>query len=43
MEGEGVDVAIMLCEYSSKATAIQPIEDLLPIAEYNPQRFKTLA
>ena len=43
MAGEGVDVAIMLCEYSPKATGIQPIEDLLPIAEYNPERFKIMA
>src|SRR5215211_4194463 len=43
MAGEGVDVAILLSEYSPKATGIQPIEDLLPIAEYNPERFKLMA
>ncbi len=43
MEGEGVDVAFLLCEYSPKATGIQPMEDLLPILEYNPERFKPMA
>jgi uncharacterized protein len=43
MAAEGVDVAILLCEYSPKATGIQPIEDLLPITRYNPERFKLLA
>ncbi len=43
MAAEGVDVAILLCEYSPKATGIQPIEDLLPITHYNPERFKVMA
>src|SRR5262249_7065853 len=43
MEGEGVDTALLLCEYSPKATGIQPIEDLLPIVEQNPRRFRLLA
>ena len=43
MAAEGVDVAILLCEYSPKATGIQPIEDLLPIIEYNPERFRPMA
>jgi predicted TIM-barrel fold metal-dependent hydrolase len=41
--GEGVDVAILLCEYSPRVTGIQPIEDLLPIIEYNPERFRLMA
>jgi predicted TIM-barrel fold metal-dependent hydrolase len=40
--GEGVDVAILLCEYSPRVTGIQPIEDLLPIMEYNPERFRLM-
>lgn len=40
---EGVDVALMLCEYSPKVTGIQPIEDLLPIAAHNPGRLKMIA
>lgn len=43
MAEEGVDVAILFSEYSPKATGIQPIEDLLPITEYNPERFKVMA
>lgn len=43
MEGEGVDTVLMLCEYSPKATGIQPIEDLLPLVEHNPARFRLMA
>lgn len=43
MHGEGVEIAVLLCEYSPLATGIQPIEDLLPIARYNPDRFRMLA
>lgn len=43
LDGEGVDVAILLCEYSPKATGIQPVEDLLPIVRHNPRRFRFLA
>jgi len=40
---EGVDHALLFCEYSPRATGIQPIEDLLPIVEYNPARFHLVA
>src|SRR6266542_1230667 len=40
---QGVDVAVLLCEYSPLVTGIQPVEDLLPIVEYNPDRFRFLA
>lgn len=43
LEAEGVDVAVLLCEYSPLATGIQPVEDLLPILEHNPARFRFLA
>ena len=43
LEAEGVDVAIMFCEYSPLSTGIQPIEDLLPIAAFNPARLRFLA
>ena len=33
---EGVDIALLLCEYSPKATGIQPIEDVLPLARHSP-------
>ena len=40
---QGVDHAILLPEYSPKATGIQPVEDLLPLVEHNPARFAFLA
>jgi uncharacterized protein len=43
MESEGVDRAILLCEYSPKVTGNQPVEDLLPIIKHNPERFAFLA
>jgi predicted TIM-barrel fold metal-dependent hydrolase len=35
LDAEGVDVMLMFCEYSPKATGIQPIEDLLPLAAHD--------
>ena len=43
MDGEGVDVAILFCEYSPKSTGIQPVEDLVPILSHNPARFRLMA
>ena len=43
MAAEGADRVILLCEYSPKVTGIQPVEDLLPIVKYNPERFTFLA
>ena len=43
LESEGVDHAILLCEYSPKTTGTQPAEDLLPIIKHNPVRFAFLA
>ncbi len=31
LAGQGVDVALLLAEYSPKVTGIQPVEDLLPL------------
>src|ERR1700743_1647121 len=39
LEREGVDRALLFCEYSPRATGIQPIEDNLPFVEYTPTRF----
>ncbi len=39
----GVDVALLLSEYSPKATGTQPIEDLLPLTAHNPQRLRAVA
>jgi predicted TIM-barrel fold metal-dependent hydrolase len=43
MASEGVDVAILFCEYSPKSTGIQPVEDLIPILGHNPERFRLMA
>jgi predicted TIM-barrel fold metal-dependent hydrolase len=40
---EGVDVALLMSEYSPRVTGIQPVEDLLPLLEYNPRRFRLIA
>src|ERR687887_449419 len=40
---EHVDIALMLCEYSPKVTGVQPIEDLLPLVKYDPQRMRPIA
>ena len=43
LEEEGVDLAILFSEYSPLTTGIQPVEDLLPIVEHNPDRFRFMA
>jgi predicted TIM-barrel fold metal-dependent hydrolase len=43
LAGEGVDVALLFAEYSPKATGIQPIEDLLPLARHDPDRLRLVA
>ncbi|HKT04008.1 MAG TPA: amidohydrolase family protein [Rugosimonospora sp.] len=40
---QGVDVGLVLCEYSPKTTGIQPAEDVLPLTGYNPDRIKLIA
>jgi hypothetical protein len=40
---EGVDTALLFCEYSPKATGYQRFEDLLPLVEVNPRRFRPVA
>src|SRR4029079_12362794 len=42
-EEQGVDHALLFCEYSPKATGYQRFEDLLPIVEHNPVRFRPAA
>jgi uncharacterized protein len=39
---EGVDVALVLAEYSPKVTGIQPVEDLLPLTELFGTRFRMI-
>jgi predicted TIM-barrel fold metal-dependent hydrolase len=43
MADEGVDVALLFCEYSPKATGYQRFDDLLPLVEHNPRRFRPVA
>jgi predicted TIM-barrel fold metal-dependent hydrolase len=43
MAQEGVDIAILFAEYSPKSTGIQAVEDMLPIIDYNPDRFRLMA
>ncbi|MCF8589928.1 amidohydrolase family protein [Gordonia liuliyuniae] len=40
---QGVDAALLLCEYSPKATGMQLFDDLLPLVEHNPVRFRPVA
>ena len=40
---EGVDVALLFCEYSPKTTGYQAFDDLLPLIEHNPRRFRPVA
>jgi uncharacterized protein len=42
-ESEGVDVALLFCEYSPRATGYQQFDDLLPMVERNPRRFRPVA
>jgi predicted TIM-barrel fold metal-dependent hydrolase len=43
VEAEGVDLALLMSEYSPRVTGIQPVEDLLPLLEHNPRRFRPIA
>jgi predicted TIM-barrel fold metal-dependent hydrolase len=42
LEGEGVDIGMLMCEYSPKVTGMQAIEDMLPIAAADPRRIKVI-
>jgi uncharacterized protein len=41
--GQGVDHVLLFTEYSPKTTGIQPIEDVLPLVEASPVRFRPVA
>jgi hypothetical protein len=43
LAAEGVDIGLLMCEYSPKVTGTQAIEDMLPIAAGNPDRIKIIA
>src|SRR5215510_11084346 len=40
---EGADHVLLFTEHSPKVTGIQPIEDILPLVEQNPARFRPVA
>jgi predicted TIM-barrel fold metal-dependent hydrolase len=42
LAAQGVDVALVLAEYSPKVTGIQPVEDLLPLTELFGGRFRMI-
>ena len=42
-EEQGVDAALLFCEYSPRTTGMQLFDDLLPIVEHNPERFRPVA
>jgi hypothetical protein len=41
--GEGVDTALLFCEYSPRTTGYQAFDDLLPLVEHDPRRFRPVA
>jgi predicted TIM-barrel fold metal-dependent hydrolase len=43
MQAEGVDHALVICEYSPRTTGMQPAEDLLPLTAHDPGRFSLVA
>lgn len=40
---DGVDRVLLFCEYSPKATGWQTIEDMLPLVDHDPERFRIVA
>jgi hypothetical protein len=42
LDGEGVDIGMLMCEYSPKVTGMQAIEEMLPIAAADPRRIKVI-
>jgi predicted TIM-barrel fold metal-dependent hydrolase len=43
LDGQGVDVAVVLSEYSPRVTGTQAIEDMVPLAAHNPERIRFAA
>src|SRR2546423_460416 len=43
LAAEGVDIAVVLAEYSPKVTGWQTVEDMLPLVEHNPARIRFAA
>src|SRR5919109_3827495 len=43
LRDEGVDLALLLAEYSPRVTGIQPAEDMVPLVKHNPRRMRLIA
>ena len=43
LDAEGVDIALLFCEYSPKVAGLQPIENMLPLAKHDPRRIRLVA
>ncbi len=43
LDAQGVDVAIVLAEYSPRVTGVQAVEDFVPLAQHNPERIRFAA
>jgi uncharacterized protein len=43
LRDEGVDLALLLAEYSPRVTGIQPAEDMVPLIKHNPRRMRLIA
>ncbi len=43
LDDQGVDVAVVLAEYSPRVTGVQAVEDFVPLTRHNPQRIKLAA
>jgi predicted TIM-barrel fold metal-dependent hydrolase len=43
LAAQGVDAALLFCEYSPRSAGLQRFDDLLPIVAHNPERFRPVA
>src|SRR4051794_38910567 len=43
MDAEGVDVVLLMSEHSPRVTGLQPIDDLLYLAEHDAARYRLVA
>ena len=43
LDDQGVDVAVVLAEYSPRVTGVQAVEDFVPLTAHNPERIRFAA
>ncbi len=41
--GQGVDMSLLFAEYSPRVTGMQTVEDMIPVLEHAPERFRLVA